>query len=120
AHGVMVLTARKLVVRGALAQVRRVNGAGRGQGFEASIYSAARERRPRASQLFDDLIGRAVASQLDDGLVHHRPLSGASHARGGAHAVITRSERSARVSSLAPCASTTTSSSMRTPPQPWM
>src|SRR5579859_8045686 len=113
ADRVMVVAACELVMRGALAQVRGVQRTRSGQRLEPAVDGAARERRLGPPDLFGDLVGRAVAAEPDDGVVDHGPLLGAPHAY-----AMTRSERSACVSSRQPCASTTTSSSMRTPPQP--
>src|SRR5947208_357776 len=121
AHRVMVIAARQLVVCRALTQVRRVNGARRGQRLECPIDRAARECRPCLVQLNGDLLGGAVSAKVHDRVVDHLPLRRPPHPwREHQMLVMTRSDRSALVSTRHPPSSTSTSSSIRTPPKPGM
>src|SRR5450759_1915819 len=119
AHGVVVIAAGELVVSRTLAQVRRINRPRRGKRLERPIHGAARKSRFRLMQLGSYLLSRAVTAESNDGGVNHRPLSRATHS-GCEHqeACTTRSSRVALDSTRQPPASTTTSSSIRTPPQP--
>src|SRR5438477_7120553 len=121
AHRVMVVAARELVMRRAVTEMRRVDRARRGQRVEGSIDGAAWRSRPVLVQLERDLFGGAVATQVHDGVVDHLPLRCAPHAwREHQLWLMTRSDRSAFVSTRHPPSSTTTSSSIRTPPKPGM
>src|SRR6266508_2560293 len=98
ADRVMVIAARQLIVRRAIAQVRRVNGARRRQRFERPVHRAARKVGRGPVQLDGDLLGSAVAAQPHDRVVDHRPLGGAPHP--GRQHQMTRSARSAFATDL--------------------
>src|SRR5579864_3634881 len=121
ADRVLVVAARQLVVRRTFTEVRGIHRPRRRQRFQRAIDGAALESRLGFVQLSCDLVRGAVASEPNDGLVNHRPLCGAPHP-GREHQLprMTRSERSDLVSTRHPRPSTTTSSSIRTPPQPAM
>jgi hypothetical protein len=117
--GVVMVAAGKLVVSGSLPKVSGVNRARRGERFERPVNSAARKSWFCSVQLSRNLLSCAMASQSHDGVVDHRPLRGAAHAWCERQdASTTRSSRSALESTRQPPASTTMSSSTRTPPHP--
>src|SRR5216683_6033874 len=121
AHRMVVIAGGELVVGGALIEVRGVDRARCREGIERSIHSAAWKSRLVFVYLGRDLLSGAVPAERDHRVVDLCPLCGAAHARGEhQRSLITRSERSAWVSNLQPERSTTTSSSIRTPPQPGM
>ncbi len=121
ANRVVVISAGQLVVRRALAQVGGIHRSRRGQRIEGPVHGAPRKPRLAPVQLRRYLVGRAVAAEPDDGVINLRSLRGPAHPRSKhQETAITRKERSAFVSSRHPARSTTTSSSIRTPPHPGM
>ena len=120
AHRVMVVAARQLVMRRTITEVRRVHRTRGGERLEGSIDGAPRKCRLRPLQLDRDLFGRAVSAEAHDRVVDHLPLRGAPHPWREHQVLMTRKDRSAWVSTRHPDGSTTTSSSIRTPPKPGM
>src|SRR4029077_10761465 len=117
----MMVAGGKLVMGRALTQMGGVNGSRRGERLQGAIDRAARETRLRLVQLVRDLVSGAVPAQAHDGGVYHRPLRGTPHAwREHQPCGTTRSWRPAVVRTRQPAFSTTTSSSMRTPPHDGM
>src|SRR5713226_4167122 len=81
-HGVMVVGGGEFVVRRPLPEMRGIDGTGRRERLQRSIYGAAWKSRPGLVKLGRDLVSGAVTAQPQDGVVHHRPLGRAAHARG--------------------------------------
>src|SRR6266550_7885046 len=121
ADGMVVVPRGQLVMGGTLAKVGGVHRARRRECFECPIDGASRKTRFRFVELGRYLFRRAVAAEPHDGVVDHGPLRRAPHARGQhQEGCTTRRLRSELVSTRQPSASRTTSSSIRTPPQPGM
>src|SRR4029077_15660809 len=99
-----------------LTEVGGVHRPGSGQGLERPIHGAARKARPCLTHLASDLVRGPVPTEPHDDVLPHGPLRRVPHA--GREHQTTRSERSAFVSTRHPRSSTTTSSSILTPPQP--
>jgi hypothetical protein len=142
ADGVLVVFYRDLVVDWTVAETHGVQGTGRRERLQGAIDRASREARLRVLQRGRDLVGRAVAAQTSNRVPDLLPLPGLAHAgpqrRSSTDSFwhVRRlpalptaeppllqpcvSPRRAWVSILPPPASTSTSSSIRTPPQPGM
>src|SRR6266446_723543 len=81
-HGMVVVSARQLVVGRPLPKVGRVNGARSGERLQRAVHGAARKARLGLVQLGGYLVGGAMPAQANDRVVDHRPLGCTSHPRG--------------------------------------
>src|ERR1700681_4882403 len=114
ADGVVVVATGQLVMSGALAEVGCVNRSRCRECLERAVHGAARKPGLGLVQLIGNLLGGAVAAEPHDGVINHRPLSRAPHARcEHQESDTTCNLRSALDSTRHPPDSTTTSSSIR-------